>query len=412
MKILVLCLYAASVCTYVTTTALDSLVYEDNHEHLVEQFEYGIQNSRVTAATIGLATVTTVNSVAVLTSGTLVGGIASLQTNRSIRYQPTRTAYATFAVRFSTGIVGTTQFIGAYDAQDGFAVGFNGTTFSILYRNSVTGATVDTLIPQASFNVDTLNGSGPSGITYIPTNFTIFRITYSWLGQAPITFQIMNAQGTFVTFHTIVQANTVTNPPLSIPQLPMRAEVGNGLLTANVSLATTGWSAGIIDNTGPVMNGRFFMVSNDLGTVTNLLGEVHVITIQNPATFAGKTNKIEAKICVLGGGSLDTGAETITLRLLRNAVLVLPSFSPVSSGNSIMNVSTAGTYTVLTGTEVFSFANATINNKNLVHYFDYPQGVVEIVILPGETLTITAFVPGALASANDVMGIIGWYERF
>ncbi len=409
--IAVLFMFQNNIFTSAEVTFFGDEVNDERDDHLAEQFQYGIQSSRVTSATTLTGSVSTATSMAVLSTGLGLGSTASIQSNRYIRYQPARQAYAIFSARFTTGIAGATQWMGCFDALDGFAVGYNGTTFSILYRNSVTGAVVNTTVAQASFNVDQLNGAGPSGLTLDPTKLNIFRIQYSWLGVTPIMFQIMNIGGTFVTFHMITQANVFNNPSLSIPQLPMRAEVANAGIASTVTLATAGWGAGIVDESRSPANGRTFIVTNTLPSLTTAAGEVGLLVIQNPTTFGGIANKIEAKICQIGGGGTDINGISIRMRLLRNATVTGTSFSSVSAGNSIMNVSTAGTYTVGTGTQVILFPNTTYGNSTSVTYFNTQDNVIDIVILPGETLTITAQALGSNTTA-PIIGIIGWDERF
>jgi hypothetical protein len=53
----------------------------------------------------------------------------------------------------------------------------------------------------------------------------------------------------------------------------------------------------------------------------------------------------------------------------------------------------------------------TDSNSIDVTYFTTPCDGIDIILLPGETLTITADVSGILTTAT-VIGFIGWDERF
>lgn len=383
---------------------------EMRDDQLAEQFEYGIQNQRVIPITTVSGAVTTNNSLAVVSTGLSSGSTAAIQSARYIRYQPARESYAIFSVAFTSGVSGTSQWMGCFDSLDGFALGYDGATFSILYRNSVTGSTVDTVIPQASFNLDPLNGTGPSGINLDPTKLNIFRIQYSWLGATPIQFALMNSAGQFITFHTIIQANLFVTPSLSIPQLPMRAEVANLLTSNNVSISTAGWNAGIIDTFRNPANSRIFCVSSTIPSLTLLAGEVHMFTIQNPNTFNSKTNKIEAKICMVGGGSMNTSALGTFIRVLQDATISSPSYTPVSVGNSIMNISTTGTYVVGTGIELMQLPSNSYGDGPNITYSNLKDCVIDIILLPGDTITFTVQVTAD--TTVPIIGVIGWDERF
>jgi hypothetical protein len=150
------------------------------------------------------------------------------------------------------------------------------------------------------------------------------------------------------------------------------------------------------------------MVSNTVGSVTTT--ETHILTIQNPATINGITNKIEAKISVFGGGTTSSTAESNYMRLLKNATVTGTTFTAVNSGNSIMNVSTAGTYTAASGTLLLSNPSTSYGNGPFVTYFDDKNNVIDIFIAPGETVTITA--QGSSGTVANVIGILGWDERY
>ncbi len=403
------------------TTFFGDEVSESRDDHICEPWNYGfnLSSTTVTASgsnvrynwTIaGSGTITSPVGLVTLATGTTTASTAAVQSNRYIRYQPGRQCYAVFSALFSTGIAGCNQLIGCYDVNDGFAVGYNGTTFSILYRSSVTGSVVNVYIPQSNFNVDPLNGTGPSGITLNPQKMNIFRIEYSWLGVSPIKFSIMNNTGQFKPFHIIQAPNSMANTITSLPFMPLRSEVNNNSTTSNVNLSMGCWVGGIVETYRNPSNGRVFMVSNAIPMLTTLGIQTHILTIQNPALINGITNKIEARLTLLGGGAMDPSGAASTFQLLLNATVSGTSFTPVNAGNSIMNVSTAGTYSIGTGTTVLNFPNTGFGNGPAVRYFDNKNNVIDLVILPGQILTITGAVP-ALTN-YPIIGILGWDERY
>ena len=124
-------------------------------------FPYNINTDLVTTSTAGSGTVTQADSYAVLSTGAAINSTADLTTNQVVHYRPGQGISVFFTSIFTAGAAGSTQIIGIGDAVDGFFYGYNGTSFGILHRNN----SVDTWIPQASWNNDVMDGTGRTGMT-------------------------------------------------------------------------------------------------------------------------------------------------------------------------------------------------------------------------------------------------------
>jgi hypothetical protein len=85
---------------------------------------------------------------------------------------------------------------------------------------------VDTLIPQSEWNIDTMDGTGNSGITLDATKTNIYVIDYEWLGVGTIRYGIF-FNGIPYYVHAIHNANINTVVYMSTPNLPLRYEVTN-----------------------------------------------------------------------------------------------------------------------------------------------------------------------------------------
>ena len=325
--------------------------------------------------------------------------------SRNLRYRPGHEGYAFFTAAFPNGsAANSTQWIGIFNTIDGMAVGFNGTTFSILYRSN----SVNTIISQSSFNMDTLNGSGPSGFTINTKNLNVFRLSYGWLGAAPLKFQILGTTGTWITFHVIQLPNTITTPSFTNPMLPVQMAVTNTGNTSDLRIASGSWDAGAISNIRSRAGFRTFALesvfaSTDVGTT-----EKSLLVIQNKPTFDGKTNTVELRVTGFGGGPLITASTTMSMRLRLNATVTGTSFTDVNTSASVVSYSTVGTYTAGTGTILYVNTSDTQGNGSMMQLFS--QKDAEIILLPGQTLTLTAQTLG-----GGVMGVetsLLWEERF
>lgn len=177
----------------------------------------------LTAPTIALAVTTTSGSRVVR------------QTKEYFVYQPGRPEQAEFTVIFGTGTANCQQMLGVFDDNDGCFLRLNGTTFEAVIRSSMSGSPVDIATSQANFNVDKLDGTGPSGMVLDITKVQLFVIEYQWFGVGPVRFGLYY-NGGIAYFHIVQHTNTFSTPYMKRGSLPLRYEIVN---TGTTSGATT-----------------------------------------------------------------------------------------------------------------------------------------------------------------------------
>ncbi len=363
-------------------------------------FQYGIPDIATTSTTLGNGFVTTFTSMAVIRTSGMAGDVAQVQSNPFLSYQPGHEGFGFFTAAFTGDIASDTeQFIGTWDDDNGFAIGYDGTNFSILFKVDGT----DTIITQTNFNMDTINGLGASGFNIDPTKLNVFRISYGWLGAATISFQVLDPQGGWILFHVIKQPNTSAFPSILNPNLPIRAQVADSVGGNILELRTASWNTGNVacpSNAGK----RYFSVSNSLA-IPNLI-ESHVLTIRNKETYGGKSNKIRARIATFGGGATQANNEITLMSLRKDATITGTVFSDINTENSTMEVSTAGTFSTGTGTAIFIRPAHLRGNGPGFQYF--PQSF-EVVLLPDESVSIIA---QSLSGPVNIIGEISWAENF
>ena len=216
---------------------------------LSADFSKPLANNRVTSSVSGGGSTAQASGQATMTTGTGTTASARLQTIRSIRYSPGHGQYAFFTARFTTPTsANSNQRIGLYDDNNGFFIGYNGTSFGFTVRSGGS----DTFTAQTSFNRDRLAGSGSSRFTRLslpepldPTKLNVFRIRFGWLGSAVVNFDVMAPDGHWVNAHTVLQPNSATTPHIQSPNLPLRAEVVKSSADATSLVVGTGsWVAG------------------------------------------------------------------------------------------------------------------------------------------------------------------------
>jgi hypothetical protein len=380
-------------------TVFGDQIAERREDMINVAFNYGIPQNGVTTTTSG-GTVTASNSMAVISSGAGASGSAQLQTQRRLRYRTGRETYCYFTALFTGTSANSTQWIGCYDSNDGAAIGYNGTAFSVLFRQNG----VDTATPQSSFNLDKLNGTGPSGFNINPANINVFRIAWGWLGAAPILYQILDQNSQWITFHQIIWNNLHTTPHFINPILPITAAV-NWTAASTVSLSTASWSGGSVE-TASQSSQRYFSAANSTPTtIAAAIAQTPLLIIQNNTTYNGYPNHTEARLVVVTGGQVSTSFQTCMLRIRKNATLSGTSFTSVNA-NSVMSYSTTGTTTG--GTEIFDIPVCTYCYGPTVNLL--PPDGFEIIMQPGDNLVLTAM--SFSGSGTTAVGSMAWEERF
>ncbi len=97
--------------------------------------------------------------------------------------------------------------------------------------SSVTGArickTSDLIFPQSEWNIDPLDGTGPSGYNILPWRMQMIAIQYTWYAVGFIEFHLRGPDGKFVFFHRIRNSNVNTEAYMRTANLPVRYEVEN-----------------------------------------------------------------------------------------------------------------------------------------------------------------------------------------
>lgn len=166
----------------------------------------------ITAAASGSETVTvTLNGTAyniAVTSGTINFNTAQLGV---ATYTGWITSYYEDKIRFVRTSNGPTA--------GSFSITSTGTLTASAVTSLQTGVTtVDTWTPQSSFNVDKLDGTGPSGMIIDPTKFNVYQIDFRWLGAGIITFSLEDQEtGKIIYFHKIYYANQNTTLSMDNP---------------------------------------------------------------------------------------------------------------------------------------------------------------------------------------------------
>lgn len=153
------------------------------------------------------------------------GSTAIRQTRRYFNYQPGKGQRFDITFVLGTSDATARKRVGAFDATNGLLLEQVGDALSIVRRSDTSGVAVDDSIPQASWNLDPLNGSGSSGATLDPTMGQLMRIDYEWLGTGTARFAFAVPGRGFVYAHQFNNANELGVVYMRSPNLPVRYEL-------------------------------------------------------------------------------------------------------------------------------------------------------------------------------------------
>lgn len=311
---------------------------------------------------------------ALFTSSANTNGSVIVVTNNNVVYRPHAETYVAFtAIWTSGGLANSVQRIGLFDTNNGFFIGYEGTTFGITVRKGA----VDTQVAQASFNVDKLNGSVGSKYTRNGTpeaaNFTLdnlFRIRFGWLGAAPIQWEILSPDGEWVLFHITRYPNTVAVPSINNPDLPIRLQITKTAAGATVlNMNTACWAAGTSSNfqkiTDTINDNTLATLNRSVITgVTTAGGGGYVNVKVNPsgALVTQPDNNYSEDATHSSG---DTGGFILAVRNDSNTAMTSANgdYSPIAvNANGAVAINDGGNSITVDGTVAFSNTTIAVTN--------------------------------------------------
>lgn len=170
-----------------------------------------------------------------MTVTTASGSEVLRETKRVFNYQPGKSLLAISSVNFNEAKENLRQRIGYFGAENGLYIEQEGTSEpKFVKRSSVTGSLVNTEISQSNWNVDPLDGTGPSGLTLDLTKVQIIWFDFEWLGSGTVRCGFI-INGAYIHCHSFQHANITEGTYITTASLPVRVEITNLDTTASSS---------------------------------------------------------------------------------------------------------------------------------------------------------------------------------
>jgi hypothetical protein len=251
------------------------------------------------------------------------------ETTKCFSYQPGKSLLNMSTFVMNAAKTGLRQRVGYYGASNGMYVELDGTTLSFVERSSSTGSLVETKVAKANWNIDKMDGAGPSGLTLDITKAQILWMDIEWLGLGTVRMGFV-INGEFIHCHSFHHANLITSTYITTASLPLRYEITNTATTASSStlkqvcstlISEGGYELrGLQQSVGTSINtpyaltvsGTYYPVASIRLKSTNLDGIV-ILTALSLMASGGNSNyswRVNASATTSGGTWTSAGANS------------------------------------------------------------------------------------------------------
>jgi hypothetical protein len=343
-------------------------------------------------------------STEILTVGTASGDAVTRESRRVFPYQPGKSLQVMQTFVFAPAKANLRQRAGYFSRQNGYYLELDGTSVSFVRRSFVTGEVIETRIPQSEWNVDKLNGTGPSDVALDLTKAQIFFSEYEWLGAGSVRLGFA-VDGLFIVAHQFNHANRVDSVYITTASLPIRYEIENtGTTSSSSSMKQI--CATVVSNGGYQRHTESWSAARS--ETVNVSSSYYPLVSIRMAT--GRTDSV---IIPTGLTVLPIAQGNYEWALLRNATVTggtWISHTP-STGNVEYNISPtslSGGIAVLEGLMSSSNqANTAVTLDGNLQRWDLQLGRTNADVPVSDSLTLAI---RSLGGTQSAIGAISWSD--
>ena len=171
-----------------------------------------------------------VNLSVTTTSGSLV----YRETTKVFSYQPGKSLLILNTFVMAPAKTGLRQRVGYFGDDNGMYIELNNSTLSFVERSISSGVLTESRVAQANWNVDKMDGTGPSTVVLDISKAQILWMDIEWLGLGSVRMGFI-IDGRFIPCHVFHHANRIASTYISTGSLPLRYEIENTAATASNS---------------------------------------------------------------------------------------------------------------------------------------------------------------------------------
>ena len=255
--------------------------------------------------------------------------------------------------------------------------------------NVIVSKTVETRIPQSAWNIDKLDGTGPSQYNLDLTKMQMFYIDYSWYGAGAVRWGFRGPKGNIIYVHKLANNNQNAMAYMRSGNLPGRYESETRPATTQIQA-----SVGTADTTITVANTAGFYVASASVPGTAVIRSATAYEYFN---YTGITGNTFTGVTRAQAGNLTTNGYTLTIAAGSNSGTVAAA-TGLQVGQRVVHPSLPdGTkIEAISGTTLTLSAAATVANPLV--YFP-PMGATT-----GTAFTYSATTPVVVEQAFPTFG--------
>ncbi len=343
-----------------------------------------------------------------LTVGGTLGDRVARQTYEYYRYEPGKSQLAIMSGTFGPATAGVCKRVGYFDNENGLFFEQTGAGMAVVVRSKTSGTPSDALrYPQASWNVDKLNGEGPSGLTLLPENSNIYWVDIEWLGVGRVRFGIWGPDGFPVVCHEERNANIRPSVYMTTAALPLRYEIEN---TAGGNAGALKQICSTVQSEGGGLSAKpFYFGSNNIAN-TSVTTRRAVFSIRPKLTFNGATNRV--RIVPQDIGLIVTTNDALWELVYDPSFTGSPTWSPADTHSSVEFTTHTVGAGVLTGGIVVASGFAPAAQGSFAKFeaqkFDFKYPIT--LDINGANPKALSLVCTSLNNTANVKALMNWAE--
>lgn len=269
-------------------------------------------------------------------SNTPNGGLAYLQSYKHCYYHPGNSHQVLLTFNFRNHVPNVTKIVGYGDlTNNGIHFISNGAGFAWRILSNTSNG--DETVLQVDWNIDKLDGFGPSGykLEVGNTQIAILDLQALYVGRVRVGFDI---DGRTVYCHEFLHANKVSFPFIQTASLPIIC----GMTCSDTATTNMFFFCATVRSEGANLDEEGFGFSVE-GTVTASSGaRTHILSVRPKTTFNGIVNRVNF---VLESIEVTvTGANPVLWELvIGQAISGTTAFNDVNTTYSAFEYNTLGT---------------------------------------------------------------------
>lgn len=309
---------------------------------------------------------------------------------------------------YGPAINGVRRRAGYFDTGDGVFLEQTITDLRFVLRTSVSGAPSDAIFAaQADWNIDRLDGTGPSGLTLDITLRQLFFFDIQWLGTGRIRcgFYI---DGEYRICHEFISGNTAFGTFWKTPNLPLRAELENIATADSTATFKLNGSAIQIEGGDDAFRRGYLNSCSNGTTLVNVTTRRPIISVRAMTTYVGQPNR---GWLLPQQFSFRTSGNDLYWEVIVNGTLTGPAFAPVGGDSlaefDVTATAIAGGVKILEGYSIAGTGST--SDERVSQIFErFPAGVETL----NNTATQFSIVGTSLAATSTNGAAILWREIY